>query len=445
MRSIDGLLLCDVTQGWSVSGGGIGSYIRRKQAWISQHSDARHLLVVPGEEDRIVENGRFLRAEIRSPSLPHSPNYRFLLRNGAARAVFEQYRPDLIETFDPYNLPWSALKYRRRNPATTVIAGYHTDFPRAHIGEFFRHDFPWFGSGMPRLSARIADAYSGHLYRRFDHVFGLGSDSVKRLRALGVKHVERMPLGADLSQFKPARRNVGFRRSLGVADDAPLLVYAGRLDREKRVAKVWEAFKLLPPELGAHLLILGQGKWRDERIADGTNGVLHMPGYLDNREALGEALASSDIYVSAHPYETFGMSIVEAQAAGLPIVGVDGGAMIDRVPEGTGLLGPVDDAGAMAANIRKIWHGSRAAMGEAGRALVTERFTWDRTFDTLFNRIYPHAFAARDERLAARKSGLLDIVSRGGASRGPSGARPENSGPPVTRDMGGVEAPHMKQ
>ena len=38
-----------------------------------------------GEEDRIVENGRFVRAEVRSPTLPHSPNYRFLLRNGAVR------------------------------------------------------------------------------------------------------------------------------------------------------------------------------------------------------------------------------------------------------------------------------------------------------------------------------------------------------------------------
>lgn len=416
MRSIDGLLLCDVTQGWSVSGGGIGSYIRRKQAWIAENSDARHLLIVPGAADRIVENGRFLRAEVRSPALPHSPNYRFLLRNKAVRAVFETYRPDLIETFDPYNLPWSALRHRKRYPETTVIAGYHTDFPRAHIGEFFRHDFPHFGPSMPALSARISDAYSGHLYRKFDNVFGLGSDSVERLRGIGVAHVDRMPLGADLSQFQPSRRSMEYRRSLGVADDAPLLVYAGRLDREKRVAKVWEAFKLLPPEMGAHLLILGQGKWRDDRIAEGTNGVLHMPGYLDNREALGEALASADIYVSAHPYETFGMSIVEAQAAGLPVVGVRGGAMIDRVPQGAGLLGPVDDPHAMAANIRRMWHGDHAAMGEAGRALVSESFTWERTFDTLFNRIYRHAFNARDERLTARKSGWLDMFSRGGVA-----------------------------
>ncbi len=405
VRSIDGLLLCDVTQGWSVSGGGIGSYIRRKQAWIAKHSDARHLLIVPGEEDRIVENGRFLRAEVKSPALPHSPNYRFLLRNRAVLAVLKRYAPDMIETFDPYNLPWSALKYRKSHPATTVIAGYHTDFPRAHIGEFFRHDFPWFGAAMPGLSAKISDAYAGRLYRKFDNVFGLGGDSVDRLRALGVENVERMPLGADLSQFHPDRRSMTFRHSLGVADDAPLLVYAGRLDREKRVAMVWEAFKLLPKELGAHLLILGQGKWRDARIADGTNGVVHLPGYMDNREALGEAFASSDIYASAHPYETFGMSVVEAQAAGLPVVGVHGGAMPDRVPDGTGLLGPIDDPAAMAQNILKVWHGPRAQMGEAGRELVREQFTWDRTFDTLFGRIYSHAFAARDERLAGQLSG----------------------------------------
>ena len=74
-----------------------------------------------------------------------------------------------------------------------------------------------------------------------------------------------------------------------------------------------------------------------------------MPGYVADRAELARWLASADIYVSAMADETFGVSIVEAQASGLPVVGVAAGAMIDRVTDAVGRLGPVGDADAMAA------------------------------------------------------------------------------------------------
>ena len=69
-----------------------------------------------------------------------------------------------------------------------------------------------------------------------------------------------------------------------------------------------------------------------------------MPGYCKDRSDLARWLASSDIYVSGMADETFGISIVEAQASGLPVVGIAAGAMIDRVTDATGRLGPVGDS-----------------------------------------------------------------------------------------------------
>ena len=70
-----------------------------------------------------------------------------------------------------------------------------------------------------------------------------------------------------------------------------------------------------------------------------------------------------------------------------------------RVPPGTGLLGPVDDAAAMAANVAALWPDRARAMGAAGRALVVERFGWERTFERLFGEIYPAARAHTAVRL----------------------------------------------
>jgi alpha-1,6-mannosyltransferase len=115
---------------------------------------------------------------------------------------------------------------------------------------------------------------------------------------------------------------------------------------------------------------------------------------MKDRAELARWLASADIYVSGMADETFGVSIVEAQASGLPVVGVAAGAMIDRVTEALGRLGPVGDAAAMAANILAVWNGDREAMSERARACALQ-LSWDSSMEALFGRIYPVAFANR--------------------------------------------------
>jgi alpha-1,6-mannosyltransferase len=98
--------------------------------------------------------------------------------------------------------------------------------------------------------------------------------------------------------------------------------------------------------------------------------------------------------------ETFGISIIEAQASGLPVIGVEAGAMIDRVSEATGRLGPVGDAAVMAANILSVWNGDRHVMADQARGRALQ-FSWDSSMEALFGRLYPTAFARRAEQLGA--------------------------------------------
>ena len=90
--------------------------------------------------------------------------------------------------------------------------------------------------------------------------------------------------------------------------------------------------------------------------------------------------------------------MLEAQACGLPVIGVASGAMPARVPAGLGALGPVDDVETMAANVQALWAGDHRAVGCAARALVERDYSWRATFGRLFGAIYPAALA----RAAAR-------------------------------------------
>jgi glycosyltransferase involved in cell wall biosynthesis len=99
--------------------------------------------------------------------------------------------------------------------------------------------------------------------------------------------------------------------------------------------------------------------------------------------------------------ETFGISIIEAQASGLPVVGVAAGAMIDRVPSDIGRLGPVDDAEAMKANILEVWATGARGMGERA-SHHAHQFSGQRSMEELFGRVYVDAIEARAAALADR-------------------------------------------
>jgi alpha-1,6-mannosyltransferase len=402
------LTICDLTQSWSPSGGGgISTYLRRKAAYVLANTPHRLVQIVPGPEDRVTQNGRHIFVEVGAPKVPGSPNYRFILRTGAVQAVLERFRPDLIESLCPWVLPWSAINYRRAHPETALVAGYRTDFPNAHVHRVGQH---LFGDRVADYARELAYRYARHLYREFDWIYTLGDSQRRQLAGLGIANVRVMPLGADPALFHPDKRDPGYRASLGLPGDGPLLIYAGRIDNEKRADALVAMFRQLPPELGAAMVMIGDGKLRDKLAEESCGLPIAFPGFEKDREGLARALASSDIYVSAMADETFGISVIEAQACGLPVVGVASGAMPDRVPAGLGYLGPVGDAGTMARNVLRVWRDGPKRIGALARAHA-ERFDWRFTFDQLFRDIYPSAMARRTARLVQAQRWKLGEAS----------------------------------
>src|SRR4051794_29247423 len=309
-------------------------------------------MIIPGASDEVIEEDRAVTVTIASPHVPGSPNYRLLLRTGAVRRALERFRPDLIECQDAYVLPWAAIAHRKRNPETALVAAYMTDFPTVYVERPFRK---FITNPLAQGCAKICYAYCGILYRRFDAVFALSENGgAAKLRSLGIDPVEVVPLGVEVGEFAPTCRDTRLRTRFGLTEGQPLLIYVGRLDGEKKPDVVVEAFRRLPKDMGAKLALLGEGPLKPEIAGLGDERII-MPGYIRNRAELARWLASADIYVSAMADETFGISIIEAQASGLPVVGVAAGAMLDRVTNAMGRLGPIGDVDAMAQNILTIW------------------------------------------------------------------------------------------
>lgn len=396
-RDSASLLICDLTQSYSpAGGGGISTYLREKRDYVLNHTPHQLLQIVPGPEDRVTINGRHIFAEVGAEPVRGSPNYRFILRTDAVRDLLEHYRPDIIESLCPWVLPWTAIQHRRDFPETALVAGYRTDFPNAHVHRVVDAKA---GALAARFMRMLAYGYAEITYREFDWVYTLSEDAQRTLARKTITRTDVMPLGVDTTMFAPSKRDLGYRASLRLPGDGPLLIYAGRIDNEKRADRLIEMFRKLPADLGAAMVLMGDGKLRERLIAQSRGLPIAFPGFEKDRIELARALASSDIYVSAMADETFGISVLEAQSCGLPVVGVASGAMSDRVPEGLGLLGPVDDTRAMAANVVKLWNQGAELIGARARAMVVEKYGWARTFERLFGEIYPKALARATVRL----------------------------------------------
>ena len=401
------LTVCDLTQSYSpAGGGGISTYLREKREHVLAHTPHRLLQIVPGPADRVTVNGRHVFVEIGADLVRGSPNYRFIVRVGAVRAALAEHAPDLIESLCPWVLPWAAIHHRQRFPGTALVAGYRTDFPHAHVKRVALGKFGPLGWGFYALSL----GYARITYREFDRVYTLGDEARDALARIGVTRTSVLPLGVDTALFSPAPRDPDFRASLGLEGEGPLLVYAGRIDHEKSADQLLAMFRRLPPDLGAAMVMVGDGKLREPMMAAARGLPIAFPGFEPTRDGLARALASADLYVSAMANETFGISVLEAQACGLPVVGVASGAMPARVPPALGRLGPVDDPAAMAANVQALWLADHCAIGRAARAHVEARFSWDATFERLFGEVYPAALA----RAAGRVR-----VGRGADAAGP--------------------------
>ena len=373
--------LCALTQSYAPTSGGVRTLVHAQRDWCVRHG-IEHVLIVPGERDGVDRDGLLTTHTVASPRMPGSPVYRLLLRSDKVLRILQGEMPDVVEVHCAYNLPWTALLHRRRHGGL-VTAFFNTDVATAYVEAPLARRA---GRAVGRTARALTERYLRSLYNRCDVVVGISPAMHQRLGAIGVRGAVHIPLGVDLDTFSPERRDPALRTELGVAADELLLVYAGRLDREKRPDIVLEAFARLPADFGAVLVLAGDGPLRaslEQRAAE--VGRAHVLPFIADRGELARLYASADVYVSAHGHETFGLSVVEAQACGLPVVGVRGGAMIDRVRPETGILVKPESPAALAAAIADTPRDSWKPMGERARERVREKFSWDRTFDTLLD------------------------------------------------------------
>lgn len=379
--------LCDLTQFYSPLSGGVKRYVHEKIRYIQINRTDEHVLIIPGPKTEMIEAERSRIYSIRSPLLSRTSRYRVLLNLRAIEEILEREQPQLIESGDPYQVAWKAIAsgVGLRIP---VVGFYHSHFTEAYLRTTTR----FLGRTATEFVMDIARRYVRQIYNRFEATLVPSARLGQLLSDWGVENVHPVDLGVNIDMFRPLPDDTAAtRESLGIPPQCRLLLYVGRLAQEKNTQTLFAAFEtLVRREPGRyHLLIIGDGLQRGalQELQDRVGSVTWRK-YCTDSEELSRFYRAADLLVHPGVQETFGLTALESQACGTPVVGIRGSYM-DRIIFGSqehwaseNSVEALADAVASAAAAHELRIAGLAAAKD-----VQEHYAWPIVFEKLF-RLY---------------------------------------------------------
>ncbi len=314
----------------------------------------------PGYKDSDPNTFRFRSLETpMSKGYPVAipPFYRMLQR-------FQRETYDIVHTHTPYMLGMVGFRWSESH-GLPIVSTYHTLYDR--YAHYFRL--------LPRRYMRFRIArHTNFYYNRMDHVITPSEASLKWLRRHSVDTpVTVIPTGLS---FGPPLDRSEARRSLGIPPEQRILLYVGRLAREKNLGVLIEAAALaLRSDRSLRLWLVGDGPYRSECIqiarSLGIGDRVRFVGFVD-RSLVDQYYAAADLFLFASITETQGLVIQEAMTHGLPAVIVAGGGASAAVEEGVNGFSTKNDPQDLASHVLEVLDDDRlyARMSDAASRSV---------------------------------------------------------------------------
>ncbi|TFD99977.1 glycosyltransferase family 1 protein [Jeotgalibacillus sp. R-1-5s-1] len=239
------------------------------------------------------------------------------------KAYLKDFQPDLVHAVNPAFLGATGIYYTKKLKLP-LMASYHTHVPK--YADYYH--FSFLKPAMWKYFKKLHDQASLNLCT--------SKAVLKELEDKNFHNLHHWKRGVDTKQFHPSFFSQDMRNRLSNGQpEQTLLLFVGRLAPEKEVEKIKS---VLEKSNDYCLAIVGDGPHRNflEKHFKGTNTI--FTGFLHGDD-LASAYASSDLFVFPSTTETLGLVLMEAMAAGLPVISADSGPTGEQIEDGVnGLL-----------------------------------------------------------------------------------------------------------
>ncbi|GAC1467795.1 MAG: glycosyltransferase family 1 protein [Chamaesiphon sp.] len=294
--------------------------------------------------------------------LPMYPELKLALPRPSIGRAIEQFQPDVIHVVNPAILGLAGLFYSKALEIP-LVASYHT-----HLPQYLQH------YGLAMLEGVLWELLKS-AHNQAELNLCTSTAMMQELISHGIERVDLWQRGVDTEMFGPHLASQEMRSHLSQGNpESPLLLYVGRLGAEKEIDRIKPILEAIP---SARLALVGDGPHRQalERHFAGT--CTHFVGYLTGIE-LASAFASSDAFIFPSRTETLGLVLLEAMAAGCPVVAARSGGIPDIVSDGVNgyLFDPADEGGAIAATQRLLAHQEERETLRQNARGEAERWGW---------------------------------------------------------------------
>jgi glycosyltransferase involved in cell wall biosynthesis len=294
---------------------GIVTRLRHTVDHLQRHGD-QVLVVAP--EGGITEHKGAKVYGVTGFPLPLYPELKMSLPRPAIGYALEEFQPDIIHVVNPAVLGLSGIFYSKILKIP-LVASYHT-----HLPQYLQH----YGLGM--LEGLLWELLKG-AHNQAALNLCTSTAMVEELTAHGIERVDLWQRGVDTELFQPDLASLEMRSRLSQNHpESPLLLYVGRLSAEKEIERIKPILQAIPE---ARLALVGDGPHRQALQKHFTGTNTNFVGYLMGRE-LGSAFASADAFIFPSRTETLGLVLLEAMAAGCPVVAARSGGIPDIVTDG---------------------------------------------------------------------------------------------------------------
>jgi 1,2-diacylglycerol 3-alpha-glucosyltransferase len=311
---------------------------------------------------------------IRIPSwrVPLDPEDRYMFRSkirSLLPKLFQQ-KYDLVHIQTPFVAHYLGV-WLARNLDLPVITTYHTFFE-----EYLYHYF----SFIPKaLKGGLARRISASQCNQTDHVFVPSTAMMEVLSGYGVKtNISVLPTGIPLNEYKQGNGE-RFRSKYGIHAERPVMITIGRVAVEKNIGFLIDVLKSIKERIPDILLVIaGEGplldKLKQKVEREKLDNQVMFVGYLDRATELQDCYHSADVFVFASRTETQGLVLLEAMAAGTPVVSTAVMGTRDVLEDGKGCLISKDDVHDFTGKVERVLRNRALSMqlSDTGRVYVRQ-------------------------------------------------------------------------